>query len=197
MGYAQRNRGVPSILGTLAGWGRWRLDGSAMEVLVSSANVPGFELLYDDGSWRVALWKNVLLTGVADAPTGRSLAAVAQGQERLFTVSGAVAGLTVITGMHMGRIQLNEDVRSAIGRMMRVPNLKGHSAIAIETEGFASATVRALLSAVVLLSRPESPQKIFDSRLDGARYLAAHANIGRSVQDLVACADQLTLGLGT
>ena len=155
----------------------------------------GLELLYDDKGWRVALAKNVLFTGIADGPPAEGLAAIARGQRRLLSRDGPVAGFTVIVGVRVGLLSLGEGARAEIGRMMSVPNLKGHSVIAIESPGFAGVTVRSLLSAIILLSRPESPQKVVDSKADGARYLAHPANIGWSAPELVSMAHELTNGL--
>jgi hypothetical protein len=156
---------------------------------------PALDVLYDDKGWRVAIAKNVLFTGIADGPQAEALAAVARAQRRLLSYDGAVAGFTVIVGMRVGMLTLDEESRAEIGRMMRVPNLRGHSVIAIESPGFAGVTVRSLLSAIILLSRPESPQKVVDSKVDGARYLAHHAGIGWSASDLVHVAYELTRDL--
>jgi hypothetical protein len=77
---------------------------------------------------------------------------------------------------------------------MNVPNLRGHSAIVIESDGFAAATVRAVLGAVILLARPESPQRLFETRRDAARYLSAHAAGGWTEIDLLEAARTFTNG---
>lgn len=154
------------------------------------------DILHDEGGWRVGLWKNLLFTGISTSPTAGSLQLVREGQRRLFEKEGAVGGLTIVTGLRLGPLDLSEAMRTEIGRMMNVPNLRGHSAIVIESEGFAGATVRAVLGAVILLAKPESPQKLFESRLDAARYLAQHAAAGWTPSDLVDAAAVFTAGFG-
>jgi hypothetical protein len=156
----------------------------------------GIEVLHDEGGWRVGLWKNLLFTGISTSPTASSLQLVREGQRRLFEMPGAVGGLTLVTGLRLGPLDLSEAMRTEIGRMMNVPNLRGHSAIVIESEGFAGATVRAVLGAVILLAKPDSPQKLFETRIDAARYLAQHAPAGWTADELVDAADAFTSGLG-
>ena len=153
------------------------------------------EILHDEGGWRVGLWRNLLFTGIATSPSADSLRRVREGQARLLDLPGMVGGLTVVTGLRLGPLDLSEAMRTEIGRMMSVPNLRGHSAIVIESEGFAGATVRAVLGAVILLAKPESPQRLFESRRDAARYLEAHAPGGWAQEELVAATESFTKGL--
>jgi len=153
------------------------------------------EMLHDEGGWRVALWKNLLLTGISKPPSARSFELVRHGQERLFEQPGAVGGLTLAVGLRLGPLDLSEAMRTEIGKLMNVPNLRGHSAIVIESEGFASATVRAVLGALILLSKPGSPQKMFETRADAARYLSIHAPGGWAPHELLDAAETFTSGL--
>ncbi len=143
------------------------------------------EVLHDEGGWRVGLWNNLLFTAISTSPTARSLQIVREGQRRLFAKQGAVGGLTIVTGLRLGPLDLSEAMRAEIGRMMNVPNLRGHSAIVIESEGFAGATIRAVLGAVILLAKSESPQKLFETRADAASYLAANAPGGWIASELL------------
>jgi len=152
------------------------------------------ELLHDGSGWRVALWKNLLLTTISTPPTAKDMEAVRRGQARLLAEEGAVGGLTLVVGLRLAPFDLSEAMRSEIGKLMNVPNLRGHSAIVIESEGFASATVRAVLGALILLSKPESPQKMFESRAEAARYLAIHARSNWEPGELLQAAAVLTAG---
>lgn len=156
----------------------------------------GIEILHDQEGWRIGLWKNLLFTGISTSPTVSSLQLVREGQRRLLDMEGTVGGLTLITGLRLGPLDLSEAMRAEIGRMMSVPNLRGHSAIVIESEGFAGATVRAVLGAVILLARPDSPQKLFESRAEAARYLAEHAAGDWTPGELVEAAAKFTAGMG-
>mgnify|MGYP000928830454 CR=1 FL=1 len=154
------------------------------------------EILHDEGGWRVGLWRNLLFTGIATSPSAESLRLVREGQGRLLDLPGMVGGLTLVTGLRLGPLDLSEAMRKEIGRMMSVPNLRGHSAIVIESDGFAGATVRAVLGAVILLAKPESPQRLFESRREAARYLEKHAPGGWSVEELIDAAAAFTRDLG-
>ncbi len=146
------------------------------------------DLLHDGAGWRVALWHNLLFTMVSAPPVAAHLAAVRRGQTRLFAQEGEVGGLTLVVGLRLSRFDVSEGMRREIAQLMHVPNLRGHSAIVIESHGFAGATVRAVLGALILLSKPESPQRMFDSRVAAARYLAEHAPGGWAAPDLLAAA---------
>jgi hypothetical protein len=152
------------------------------------------EVLHDEGGWRVGLWNNLLLTAISKPPSATSLGYVREGQERLFLKKGAVGGLTLVTGLRLGPLDVGPRMRDEIGKLMNVPNLRGHSAIVIESDGFAAATVRAVLGAVILLARPESPQRLFETRRDAARYLSAHAAGDWAEIDLLEAARTFTNG---
>lgn len=153
------------------------------------------ELLHDEGGWRIALWRNLLMTAISKPPSARSFELVRHGQQRLFDVAGSIGGLTLVVGLQLGPLDVSESMRVEIGKLMNVPNLRGHSAIVIESEGFAGATVRAVLGALILLSRPGSPQKIFESRGDAARYLSIHAPGGWTPLELVSVSSTFTADL--
>lgn len=152
------------------------------------------EVLHDEGGWRVGLWNNLLLTAISKPPGAASLEYVRQGQERLFAQKGRVGGLTLVTGLRLGPLDLSPRMRDEIGKLMNVPNLRGHSAIVIESEGFAAATVRAVLGAVILLARSDSPQRLFETRSDAARYLSEHAAGDWDQLDLVEASHVFTDG---
>jgi hypothetical protein len=152
-------------------------------------------VLHDGGGWRVGLWRNLLLTAISTPPTAVHLEAVRRGQTRLLAKPGAVGGLTLVVGLKLGPLDVGEAMRAEISQLMNVPNLRGHSAIVIESEGFASATVRAVLGALILLSRPESPQKMFDTRKTAGDYLALHAPGGWYPDQLLGAAGLFTDGL--
>jgi hypothetical protein len=149
----------------------------------------GLDVLHDDHGWRVGLWRNLLFTAISKPPTAATLGFVRDGQQRLFARKGIVGGLTLVTGLRLGPLDLSEKMRDEIGKMMNVPNVRGHSAIVIESDGFAGATVRAVLGAVILLARSDSPQKIFETRFDAAKYLSVHAPGGWSEGDLLDAMD--------
>jgi hypothetical protein len=155
----------------------------------------GIELLHDEGGWRIGLWRNLLMTAISKPPSARSFELVRHGQQRLFELAGAIGGLTLVVGLRLGPLDVSESMRVEIGKLMNVPNLRGHSAIVIESEGFAGATVRAVLGALILLSKPGSPQKIFESRGDAARYLSIHAPGGWAPPELLDAATGFTDGL--
>ncbi|MBL8740330.1 MAG: hypothetical protein JNK04_04520 [Myxococcales bacterium] len=135
------------------------------------------------------------MTAISTPPHARHIEAVRIGQGRLFQEPTAVGGLTLVVGLRLGPLDVSETMRAEIGKLMNVPNLRGHSAIVIESEGFASATVRALLGALILLSRTESPQKMFETRALAADYLAQHAPAGWRPEDLLEAAATFTEGL--
>ena len=152
-------------------------------------------MLYDDRGWRVGIAKNILFNGIADGPPAEGLRAIARAQRRLLSVHGPVAGFTVILGARIGMLSLDEEARAEIRKMMSVPNLRGHSVIAIESPSFAGVTVRALMSAIILMARSESPQKVVDKRIDGARYLAERGDLGWHASEILAVANEITRGL--
>jgi len=45
------------------------------------------------------------------------------------------------------------------------------------------------------LARPESPQKVVDKRIDGARYLAERGDLGWHASDILSVANEITRGL--
>lgn len=154
------------------------------------------EVLHDGGGWRVGLWNNLLFTAISTPPTAAHLEAVRRGQTRLFSQAGAVGGLTLVVGLRLAPFDVSETMRKEIGKLMSVPNLRGHSAIVIESEGFAAATVRALLGALILLSKTESPQKMFETRALAGDYLEHHAPGGWASNHLLDAAAAFTAGLG-
>lgn len=154
------------------------------------------EVLHDGGGWRVGLWNNLLLTAISTPPTAAHIEAVRRGQTRLHDHTGAVGGLTLVVGLRLAPLDVSETMRAEIGKLMNVPNLRGHSAIVIESEGFAAATVRALLGALILLSKPESPQRMFETRALAGGYLEEHAPGGWRPAQLLDAAASFTAALG-
>ncbi|NUP08137.1 MAG: hypothetical protein HOW73_18980 [Polyangiaceae bacterium] len=154
------------------------------------------DVLHDEAGWRVGIWNNLLFTAISQAPSATSLAHVRRGQRRLLEMDGPIGGLTLVVGLRLGPLDLTEAMRDELKQMMNVPNLRGHSAIVIESDGFAGAAVRAVLGAVILLAHTDSPQKMFESREAAARYLAAHAPGGWNTEQLLIAAHRFTEGLG-
>lgn len=155
------------------------------------------EIQHDEGGWRVGRWRNLMLTGLCKPPTAKSFQAIRKAQAALLEEKGKIGGLTLAVGLRLGPFDMSEAMRSELGQLMNVPNLRGHSAIVIESEGFAGATARAVLGAIILLARPDSPQKIFETRLEAFRWLHEHVAEGWRSDQLADVARVFGEGLGS
>ena len=155
-------------------------------------SVPGLTVLCNDPTFIVANWRNVSITMYLSVPTIEQLHYTGHKVlERQYP-----DGFAALVVMHASAMKVSPEVRAEAERVSKnVP--VGLKAIAhvIVGRGFAAATMRAIASGVMALSRKTVASKIFDEPRPASNWLLTKLGEApgplqaRSVEELVAAVD--------
>lgn len=142
----------------------------------------------------VASWRGVSISWFAGQPTIHHLRAFRSASRDLIKRSGALPGLLVLDHDPAGKVDLSEQMRKEVKETLY--SFNDHNvfgAVVIDADGIAGATIRALVSGVLLLARTKYPIKIFNGHAVAADWLAAQMKITREAPTAAEIIEALAL----
>ncbi len=132
--------------------------------------MPRTEIVFEDATLRICSSRNLVVSAWSSTPEPdhlRTLNRALHAQDGKYREHRALLDLVVT-----GTPRFTDKVRDELVRLLRDPRAQGKgTAHVVTVGGLAGATVRAFLSTVMLLARPEAPNKVFGEVAPAANWL--------------------------
>lgn len=138
------------------------------------------QITYSDDGAALSIWRNVMISYYREQATEERMRHFRATQRELAKQPDPV-GCIIVSSLHSrAKMDLNEATRAAIIEAIKAYEHRDLAvAVVIQARGFLGTTVRALVSGLILLSRPKYPMKIFGDLDEGAAWLVEKMRGGR------------------
>lgn len=138
------------------------------------------QITYSDDGAALSIWRNVMISYYREQATEERMRHFRATQRELSKQPDPV-GCMIVSSLHSrAKMDLNEATRAAIIEAIKAYEHRDLAvAVVIQARGFLGTTVRALVSGLILLSRPKYPMKIFGDLDEGAAWLVEKMRGGR------------------
>lgn len=132
------------------------------------------EIVHEEGTLRIASFRNVLINVWRDAPDVHQMRAFSRHAQSFSVARGKSTAL--LNAVVSGTPRFSEGVREEVVKAMKLKGaFKLGAAHLITVGGLPGTATRAFLSTAILIGRPKTPTKVFGDPSDACHWVAGLA----------------------